>query len=427
MGEKTKMLEEVLLGSEKFSLKEISELDGDFFRLITKLVELKRNEEELSRRLEEFQEVIANMANLDFEQKLPVNQEDKVFNYIAISINMLNEELSAKTVPDTYFKGLLETCREPIIITNNKGMILYVNDQLCRLLQISAKEITGQPIEKIMAEQGDGSQLDLISLPKDTPVDLIGADNRIIRVPADVSFLEDRSMKNAGFIIRFHHDAMPEEEEKVMSSKSKLTKKQAMILMEAVEMMDFYSYWKYFVKEPENVRLTPKFELVDQFVHVRDIKIMADRNSVKDATLSSNLKLAMKFLRNDSVRDRYLAWVDENTPLTTFTKKDLKELQEETEYMITARLIERLNKRKNQLKYSRKAELMEKSLKEISLDKGTLTALNQLGVYKIGDLRAWNIKSLAEQNHITRNHLESIKESLRQLGCLYILKESLEE
>lgn len=426
MEEKTKILEKVLHKTENLP-KELSELDNDFFQLINKLVELKRNEEELSRRLEEFQEIIANMANLDFEQRLPVSEADNAFNYIAISINMLNEELAAKSVPQNYFKALLQTASEPIIITDGNGMIRMVNDFLCRLLQINRKELIGLPIEKILAEEEGMSKMDLASLPKGLPVDLLGTGGRKIRITASVWYIDDKPSMG-GYIIRMQSDHMPVEEDDVEApSRSKLTKRQAITLMEAVEMMDFYSYWKYFVKEPENVRLSQKFELVEQFVQTRDIKVLAEQNQVKNSTLTSNLKQAMKFLRNDSVRERYLEWVDENTPLTTFTKKDLQELKEETEYMITAKLIEKLNKRKNQLKYSHKAELMEKSLKDIALDKGTLVALNQLGVYKIGDLRAWNIKSLAEQNHITRNHLESIKEGLRELGCLYILKESMDE
>ncbi|MGB5980074.1 MAG: hypothetical protein WBG62_21850, partial [Cyclobacteriaceae bacterium] len=306
-------------------------------------------------------------------------------------------------------------------------MIRTVNDLMCKLLQISRKNLIGLPIEKILAEEDGASKMNLSSLPKGLAVDLLGAGNRKLSTTASVWIIEDRPV-SGGYIIRFQSDYTPAtDEEEDVFYRSKLTKLQAINLMEAVDMMDFYSYWKYFVKEPENVRLTQKFELVEQFVHTRDIKVLAEQNQVKNTTLSSNLKQAMKFLRNDSVRERYLNWVDENTPLTIFTKKDLQELKEETEYMITAKLIEKLNKRKNQLKYSRKVEMLEKSLKDIALDKGTLLALNQLGVYKVGDLRAWNIKTLAEQNHITRNHLESIKESLRQLGYLYILKESLDE
>ena len=125
--------------------------DNNFYKAIKKIINLQLNEQDVINRFDEFSNMIVSIAQMDFSQRMDIHMEKDFFEHIALSLNMLCEELEANAAPGNYVDDILEEMQEPVLVTDAKNNIRYCNTIMEKLLGFSKEELLNKPIGIVFA------------------------------------------------------------------------------------------------------------------------------------------------------------------------------------------------------------------------------------------------------------------------------------
>jgi rsbT co-antagonist protein RsbR len=153
----------------------------------------------VSRRLDEFLQIIFALVSLDYSQRAQVTENDDIFDGMATGLNLLAEQLASSTVSKTYVHNVLESLSDALIVVEPDATIKTVNHAACDLSGYPIEELIGHPITMIAA---DISVNELISSGGVSYQEKVykTKDGRGVPVAFSASVLQDKHGDPAGLV-----------------------------------------------------------------------------------------------------------------------------------------------------------------------------------------------------------------------------------
>jgi len=107
--------------------KNLNEDDVAIYQAMKNLIDYKLKEGGFKHHFKEFQDMAISMAKLDFKDKMVVEDNNDIFSYIAVSMNMLSEELDHFAMPKMFMESVLQNIiqfnPDVTLLTDHKGKI----------------------------------------------------------------------------------------------------------------------------------------------------------------------------------------------------------------------------------------------------------------------------------------------------------------
>lgn len=103
--------------------------------------------------IDHFIDTISSFANHDFDQKLPITDNNTILDAIAMGINILGDELEQSTISRDYFSNIYNAVSEILIVTDVKGKIIDVNNATKKSLNIEKDVIINIPFKKLLSSK----------------------------------------------------------------------------------------------------------------------------------------------------------------------------------------------------------------------------------------------------------------------------------
>lgn len=103
--------------------------------------------------IDHFIDTISSFANHDFDQKLPITDNNTVLDAIAMGINILGDELEQSTISRDYFSNIYNAVSEILIVTDLKGKIIDINNSTKKSLNIDKDDFINIPVKKILSSK----------------------------------------------------------------------------------------------------------------------------------------------------------------------------------------------------------------------------------------------------------------------------------
>ncbi|MBN4071193.1 PAS domain S-box protein [Crocinitomix catalasitica] len=168
IGKRVNELNKVLINFAqlKFNKKAKVEKDGSVLdnlalginmlgeELESRLVELKTKDSYAQLRSNELLDLVYSLARQDFDNSVPISQNNDVFNSIAVGLNMLAEELKYSTDSRDLFQSLLDAANDTIfVIDKETKRILSVNIRVTDHLGYSPKELIGKSVTSLYSRK----------------------------------------------------------------------------------------------------------------------------------------------------------------------------------------------------------------------------------------------------------------------------------
>lgn len=152
----------------------------------------------------------ANKSNMPLEITINVIRDNKD-NPVAIIQNM--HDLSKRRKNESMFRGVLNATPDPLIVTNQQGIIIIVNSQFENKFGYDREEIIGQEVEillpDLLRKKHKGLRKSYQSNPKLRPMginmELLGQHKDGSSIPLEIS-LSPVTVDNELFIISSLHD-----------------------------------------------------------------------------------------------------------------------------------------------------------------------------------------------------------------------------
>jgi len=104
---------------------------------------------EQSRRLRELQSQAIKLSDADFGEPLVVDHIDEI-GELAQVFNSMRKQLQKTTISRDYVDKILSSMNEAIVVTDEVGVIVRVNDATNRMLEYDAGELLGKAIDTIV-------------------------------------------------------------------------------------------------------------------------------------------------------------------------------------------------------------------------------------------------------------------------------------
>lgn len=171
--------------------------DLEFCKALKEVIFLKSQQKDITARFDPYCNFIIELSQLNFKtENLPVLDHKDLFAHIAISLNMLKEELAAKAIPKTYLDVTLDYIPNIAFIIDESGNILCANKLASAIIGISKEQFVYQPLFNFLKID---SIYDLIGTPKEGYV--ITKGNARIDVVIEAELLPAPTEKDEGVIV----------------------------------------------------------------------------------------------------------------------------------------------------------------------------------------------------------------------------------
>ena len=125
--------------------------DEELYSLLERVIFLKARESSFREFFDNMENVIAATSRLDFSKRVPMfdTSVDKrnIFNYAVMCLNIIVEKMETSVVSMKAINTMLSTIPETImIVTNDKGIIRFVNDLGEKTLGLNKNEYLGKSV-----------------------------------------------------------------------------------------------------------------------------------------------------------------------------------------------------------------------------------------------------------------------------------------
>ena len=108
-----------------------------------------------SKRIRELKLQASKLSESDFGEPIDIQQHDEI-GELAQVFNTMREKLRKTTISRDYVDKMLSGMNEAIIVTDESGSIIRVNDAITRMLEYEADELLGKPIDVIVDVEKGG-------------------------------------------------------------------------------------------------------------------------------------------------------------------------------------------------------------------------------------------------------------------------------
>lgn len=135
---------------DKLIIETSSSADVEFYKAIKKIINLQLNEVDVINRFDEFSDTVIAIAKMDFSKRMSFSNDKDFFGHIAISLNMLSEELQFTAVPVNYLDDLLEALPQAAVVTDEKNRIRSMNLAFEELSGYEKKDLIHQPLSDLI-------------------------------------------------------------------------------------------------------------------------------------------------------------------------------------------------------------------------------------------------------------------------------------
>ena len=144
----------LLLEVDKIIKKKAENGEQDFYKLLKKLIQLKIKNVNISKFVDDFEELAFSMSRFDFGKRLEVfdNTDRDFLSQLAVSMNGINEELEYGVVKKQHFQDLMDTFPFSLAVTDVGGIISSVNELFIELMEYDEHELLNQPILSFLSD-----------------------------------------------------------------------------------------------------------------------------------------------------------------------------------------------------------------------------------------------------------------------------------
>ncbi len=181
----------------------------------------------LSRPITTLARLTSRIGQGRYDVDIPIERSDEI-GTLAESLRKMVDDLRHTTVSKAYVDNILATTLDALIVVAPDGVIRTVNPAACKLLGYGADELIGQPVEKIIAEDGNGDgasgDLDVIepSPASDIESTLIAKDGREIPVLISGARMRDAEGNFEGIVYAARDITERNQAEREIAEKSAL-------------------------------------------------------------------------------------------------------------------------------------------------------------------------------------------------------------
>jgi rsbT co-antagonist protein RsbR len=125
---------------------------GTLRELSTLIEQNKAAQTESETRLNTLMDMIVSLLGFDYTRRVPVTDDDTIFDGMAVGLNMLAEELATSTVSKAYANDIIESMSDLLIVMGPDGVIKTANQAACTLSGYSREELVGQPMSLLFPD-----------------------------------------------------------------------------------------------------------------------------------------------------------------------------------------------------------------------------------------------------------------------------------
>ncbi len=103
----------------------------------------------------ELLDVVMAMSSMDFSKRVEVRGQDYIFDAIALGLNGVMDVLSASAQSMRYNDNMLKSLTDMVVICNESGTILAINEVVTAALGYKESELTGLNLEVLLDEDAN--------------------------------------------------------------------------------------------------------------------------------------------------------------------------------------------------------------------------------------------------------------------------------
>ncbi len=122
-----------------------------FLNSFKSLLDMKVQTDELTRKFDMLEDVVAAMAEGDFSKRVDLPSTKTLFASLGVLMNVLAEELEDRVIKKHYLVQTIELLPDPVLITDNDGVIIFSNKLACALLNRSLEDVLFLKVANIFA------------------------------------------------------------------------------------------------------------------------------------------------------------------------------------------------------------------------------------------------------------------------------------
>ncbi|MFT5823969.1 MAG: transcriptional regulator with PAS, ATPase and Fis domain [Crocinitomix sp.] len=133
----------------KINIKQCKELYNEFSILNENIYNGDNHAFNTNDRLEALIEILSEMGNLNFEKIADVGEEFDHLDYVGFSLNHTNQRLKEQWNVSNRFEAVLGSFSDSLIVTDEKGDILYLNKSFQKHLSVPLSRYLNKHISQL--------------------------------------------------------------------------------------------------------------------------------------------------------------------------------------------------------------------------------------------------------------------------------------
>lgn len=174
--------------------KQYDRILKEFNNLTINIYNHKLVSENTSDRMDELTDMMTSMAEMDFSKQAKVTGEENHLDYIAIGLNLMNQQLSKSTEILRMYGKIIGNVKDLIIVIDERGKIEFVNRAVTAQLGFEKKELLHRSVNKLFSFKKLQEQLHLEikeRLTEKVQLKLSYKNEHSILVPSSVTVIRD--------------------------------------------------------------------------------------------------------------------------------------------------------------------------------------------------------------------------------------------
>jgi len=164
-------------------------------------------------RMDKLTEMMTSMSALDFSKTADVTDNENHLDYMATGLNLMNHQLKTSVRELQLYKRIFESMGDLIVVTNQQGVIKFVNEQAGLLGDYNRQQLIGKQFEELINLSDGQSVLNYADILENfefnaehqipfenVSIELTNSDDDSFSVNMAVSVLRDDQDEPEGFV-----------------------------------------------------------------------------------------------------------------------------------------------------------------------------------------------------------------------------------
>jgi PAS domain S-box-containing protein len=145
-----------------------------------------KHKTQIEKQIDEFNDILLRYAHHNYRTEVKFTEEDDVFNSLAMSIQLLGEELNHSTITKNFLEDIFNSMTDLLIVVDAIGYINSVNSSTLLTLKYTEDELVRGNIRKILPENTSYRNF-LVEATKKGTSTLIASDGSQLPVSLTIS------------------------------------------------------------------------------------------------------------------------------------------------------------------------------------------------------------------------------------------------